>query len=140
MTWKATDNPCCRAACTSASYGAHLAAAYAFGFAASNLGLCVDPGSGAIKYHETFTRTVRAPSARASGSDVAGAVKNDVSWMIETCVVEADAGPAALSQSVARTASTSAPVSRPRSFVGLVSGVCIDGLLSLVGLQMAISR
>jgi hypothetical protein len=52
-------------------------------------------------------------------------VRNDVSWRIETCVVEADAAPEAVSDTP-RAARANAAVSRPRSFVDLVSGVDID--------------
>ena len=82
-----------------------VVAAYAFGSDALKFGLRVDAAFGDIRYHEIVTRTVRAPSARACGSAVSGEVKNDVSWRIVTCLVEADAGDDVADAIVARVAS-----------------------------------
>jgi hypothetical protein len=84
-----------------------------------------------------LTRAVCAPRARAIGSAVAGELRNEVSWRIETCVVDADAGPGAVT---ARAVSESAAVSRPQSFVGFVNGVCIGVLSPWSDFRCAINR
>ena len=69
-----------------------MAAGYAFGFDAAKSGSTFAAGLGATEDHCTDTRITRAPSARTSGSAVTGDCKNDPSWMIDSCAVDADAG------------------------------------------------
>ncbi len=105
-TLKSTRMPSAVASRTIASYGAHLAAAYAAGLAPwKPTGALNELGSGAIVSQRTARRTTFAPSWRICSNVLAGLLSNmPSSCMIETCVCAASAaGACVVSRSIATT-------------------------------------
>jgi hypothetical protein len=93
-------------------------------------------GLGAIEDQDIETRTTRAPRERTVGSVVWGDDRKELSWMIESWLLDADANGAAASANAAVATSATATVIGRRDAVNRLSGVGISVLcLRLVGYE-----